>query len=417
MRARDLGIEIGLGCPGPLNAVTDVGGVRVGQATIVRGDGPLVVGEGPVRTGVTVLLPHDGEISEEPLFAGACRLNGNGELTGLEWVRESGLLGSPIAITNSHSVGVVRDALVRREVKARGGGTLFWSLPVVGETWDGYLNDIGGQHVTDEHVVEALAAADGGPVPEGNVGGGTGMVCHDFKGGIGTASRVVLCGPDVATVAGDGERFTVGVLVQANHGERATFQVNGVPVGQILDAAAVRLPELPELGDPGQIAGAEAIGDRTAVPPAGRSGGPGGAGSIIGIVATDAPLLPPQLERIARRAGLGVAQLGAYAGNYSGDLFIAFSTANRGLPAMSYGAPSPVRVPVQMLSLSYIDPLFQAVVEATAEAILNAMLQAQTMVGRDGVTAHALDGERLAEILERYDRLAFGPPSDCGRER
>ncbi len=438
MRARALGIEIGLGCPGPLNAVTDVGGVRVGQATIVRGDGPLVVGEGPVRTGVTVVLPHDGEISEEPLFAGACRLNGNGELTGLEWVRESGLLGSPIAITNSHSVGVVRDALVRREVQARGCGSLFWSLPVVGETWDGYLNDIGGQHVTDEHVFEALAAAAGGPVAEGNVGGGTGMICHDFKGGIGTASRVVLCGPDAPAVLGEGvpvgpgggpraagpdgvgssqtaadrlpseppgvERFTVGVLVQANHGERATFQVNGVPVGQILDAAAVPLPELPELAGPGRSAGT------------GASGGPGGAGSIIGIVATDAPLLPPQLERLARRAGLGVAQLGAYAGNYSGDLFIAFSTANRGLPAMSYGAPSPIRLSVEMLSLSHLDPLFQAVVEATAEAILNAVLQAQTMVGRDGVTARALAGDRLAGILERYDRLTFRPPSDCGRD-
>jgi D-aminopeptidase len=401
MRARDLGIEIGLGVPGPLNGVTDVSGVRVGHATVMRGDGPLVVGEGPVRTGVTVVLPHDGEISEEPLFAGGCRLNGNGELTGMEWVRESGLLSSPVAITNSHSVGVARDALVRREIQARGRDKPFWSLPVVGETWDGYLNDIAGLHVTEDHVFQALGAASAGPVAEGSVGGGTGMICHEFKGGIGTASRVVVCAPGGATPPGEApppdtplppgaERFTVGVLVQANHGERETFQVNGVPVGQIFDGAAVPLPDLPELRGAGP-------------------GAAGGAGSIIGVVATDAPLLPSQLERLARRAGLGVAVLGAYAGNYSGDLFIAFSTANRGLPSMGYGAPSPVRLPVEMLSLTHIDPLFQAAMEATAEAILNAMLQAETMVGRDGVTAHALDGDRLVELLARYDRLRFRP--------
>jgi D-aminopeptidase len=367
----------------------------------MRGDGPLVVGEGPVRTGVTVVLPHDGEISEEPLFAGGCRLNGNGELTGMEWVRESGLLSSPVAITNSHSVGVARDALVRREIQARGRDKPFWSLPVVGETWDGCLNDIAGLHVTEDHVFQALGAASAGPVAEGSVGGGTGMICHEFKGGIGTASRVVVCAPGGATPPGEApppdtplppgaERFTVGVLVQANHGERETFQVNGVPVGQILDGAAVPLPDLPELRGAGP-------------------GAAGGAGSIIGVVATDAPLLPSQLERLARRAGLGVAVLGAYAGNYSGDLFIAFSTANRGLPSMGYGAPSPVRLPVEMLSLTHIDPLFQAAMEATAEAILNAMLQAETMVGRDGVTAHALDGDRLVELLARYDRLRFRP--------
>lgn len=410
MRARELGIEIGLGNPGPLDAITDVPGLRVGHATVVRGGGPLVIGRGPVRTGVTVVLPHDGEIAEEPLFAGGCRLNGNGELTGMEWVRESGLLSSPVAITNSHSVGVVRDALVRREIEARGPGKPFWSLPVVGETWDGYLNDIAGRHVTEEHVFQALDAAHAGPVAEGNVGGGAGMICHEFKGGIGTASRVVVCDPGGTMGVGavlppDGrlppgaERFTVGVLVQANHGERQTFQVNGVPVGQILDAAAVPLPDLPELRGrgPGATDGA------------GGPGAAGGAGSIIGVIATDAPLLPSQLERLARRSGLGVAVLGAYAGNYSGDLFLAFSTANRGLPSMGYGAASPVRLPVEMLSLSHIDPLFQAAVEATAEAILNAMLQAETMVGRDGVTAHALDGDRLVEVLARYDRLRYRP--------
>jgi len=377
MRARELGIEIGLGRPGPLNAVTDVGGVSVGCATLVAGEGPLVVGEGPVRTGVTVIVPRDEEISEHPLLAGCHRLNGNGELTGLEWVRESGLLTSPIALTNSHSVGVVRDALVAREIAARGAGTLFWSLPVVGETWDGCLNDVNGRHVQAAHVAAALAAARGGPVPEGNVGGGTGMVCHDFKGGTGTASRVVDAG---------GERFTVGVLVQANHGSRAGFVVNGAPVGQVLNESVVPVPALPE--------------DRA-------GGSPAGAGSIIAVVATDAPLIPTQLQRLAQRAGLGVAALGAYAGTYSGDLFVAFSTANRGLPPMNYGSAGPSLVPLEMLSLCYIDPLFEAVVEATAEAILNALLQAKTMTGRDGVTARALDGPALVDVLDRYGRRVF----------
>jgi D-aminopeptidase len=374
-RARELGIAIGSGAPGALDAITDVAGVRVGCVTLIEGEGPLCVGEGPVRTGVTVIVPRAEEISEHPLFAGCHRLNGNGELTGLEWIRESGLLTSPIAITNSHSVGVVRDALVRREIEARGPGKLFWSLPVVGETWDGCLSDINGQHVRAEHVRQALECASSGPVPEGNAGGGTGMVCHDFKGGTGTASRVVACG---------GETFTVGVLVQANHGMRSGFVVNGAPVGAVLDAAAVPVPVLPE-----------------DAPPA-------GAGSIIGIVATDAPLIPTQLDRLAQRAGLGVARLGAYADNYSGDLFLAFSTANAGLPSMGYGSGGPQRVPVEMLSLCHIDPLLEAVVEATAEAILNAMLAAETMTGRDGVTVHALDGAALVEILDRYGRRTAG---------
>lgn len=373
-RARELGIEIGLGRPGPLNAITDVAGVRVGATTLIKGDGPLHVGRGPVRTGVTVIVPRQEEISEHPLFAGCHRLNGNGELTGLEWIRESGLLSSPIALTNSHSVGVVRDALVSREIAARGAGKLFWSLPVVGETWDGCLNDVNGQHVRAEHVVAALEKASAGPVPEGNVGGGTGMVCHDFKGGTGTASRVVACGD---------ERFFVGVLVQANHGLRRGFVVNGAPVGQVLDDAVVPIPTLPE-----------------EAPAA-------GAGSIIGIVATDAPLIPTQLRRLAQRAGLGVSQLGAWADNYSGDLFLAFSTANRGLPPMNYGSAGPVRVPLEMLSLCSIDPLFEAVVDAASEAILNAMLQAETMTGRDGVTVHALDGDALVEVLDRYRRRSY----------
>ncbi len=263
------------------------------------------------------------------------------------------------------------DALVAREIDARAAGALFWSMPVVGETYDGWLNDVNGRHVRAEHVAAALAGACGGPVPEGNVGGGTGMVCHDFKGGTGTASRVVTAG---------GESFTVGVLVQANHGSREGFVVNGAPVGQVLNETVVPAPLLP--------------GER---PPA-------GAGSIIAVVATDAPLIPTQLQRLAQRAGLGVAALGAYGGNYSGDLFLAFSTANGGLPAMNYGSGGPSRVPLQMLSLCHLDPIFEAVVEATAEAILNALLQAGTMTGRDGVTAYALDGRALLEVLDRYDR-------------
>lgn len=376
MRARELGIEIGLGTPGPLNAITDVSGVRVGCTTLVEGEGPLVVGEGPVRTGITVIVPREGEISEEPLFAGCHTLNGNGEFTGLEWVRESGLLMSPIALTNTHSVGVVRDALVAREVKARGPGQLYWSMPHVGETWDGCLNDIGGQHVRAEHVAAALAAASAGPVPEGNVGGGTGMICHDFKGGTGSASRVV----DLA-----GERFTLGALVQANHSSREVFNVNGVPVGQILDDAGVPEPKLPE------------------------TDGPAPAGSIIVVLATDAPLLPTQLRRVAQRAGLGLAMLGAYGDHFSGDIFFAFSTADHGIPRQDYEAGGPLRLRAEWVSLPHFTPLLQAAAEATAEAILNAMLQAETMTGRDGVTAHALDGERLAALLDSYGRRTFRP--------
>ncbi len=400
MRARDLGIELGLGRPGPLNAITDVAGVRVGHTTLIAGDGALRVGEGPVRTGVTVIVPHEGEISEEPVFAGCHRLNGNGELTGLEWIRESGLLTSPIALTNTHSVGVVRDALARREIEARGPGKLFWSLPVVGETWDGCLNDVSGQHVMAAHVAEALAAAAGGPVPEGNVGGGTGMICHDFKGGCGTASRVAQCGA---------EHFTVGALVQANHGRRERFQVNGVPVGQLLGDAEVPIPATPE-ERAAAGAGPAARGDGG---PGGRSDGDparhGGAGSIIVVLTTDAPLLPHQLSRLAQRAGLGLALLGACGDNHSGDLMLAFSTGNRGLESMSYGEYGPVRYQVDMLSLSHIDPLFEAAVEATEEAILNAMVQAETMTGRDGVTAYGLDGATLVELLDRYGRRRFRP--------
>ena len=340
VRASDLGIRIGDLEPGPLNAITDVEGVCVGHTTLVGGDS--------VRTGVTVVAPPD-----EPLFAGTHRLNGNGELTGLEWVRESGLLTTPVGITNTFSVGVVRDAIVA--VQARAGRDL-WHLPVVGETYDGLLNDVGGFHISPEHVFAAVEALSAGPVAEGSVGGGTGMVCHGFKGGIGTASRAA-------------SGFTVGVLVQANHGRRSRLQVDGVPVGR-------------ELG-----------GDRVPLPPRPDAGG----GSIIVVVATDAPLLPHQCDRIAQRAALGVARTGGAGENSSGDLVVAFATGNRGLAEGE-------RIGVEMLSNDRIDPLFYATIDATEEAIVNALLAAETMTGRNGVTVHALEGEQLVDVMRRYGR-------------
>jgi len=363
MRARELGIEIGTGVPGPGNAITDVAGVRVGHTTLIEGSGPLVVGRGPVRTGVTVILPHGGNVWEEPLFAGCHRLNGNGELTGLEWVRESGMLTSPVALTNTHSVGVVHDALLAHEVAARGGET-FWGLPVVGETWDGTLNDVNGFHVKPAHVAQALAAASDGPVPEGSVGGGTGMICHAFKGGIGTASRVV------AEKSGG---FTVGVLVQANHGRRARFQVDGVPVGRVIGLDEVPPPRPPAAGPRPPGAGPPAAGPGAA--PAGSPGaGAAGAGSVIVVAATDAPLLPNQCERLAQRAGFGIARTGGVGEHTSGDLLLAFATGNRGMTPGEHRAGEPLTVPLRMLSNSYINALFDAVVEATEEAVLNAVL-------------------------------------------
>lgn len=361
-RARDVA-ELELpGEPGPRNAITDVAGVRVGHTTLIRGEGALSVGEGPVRTGVTVVVPAARATWRTPLFAGAHRLNGNGELTGLEWVRESGMLTSPIALTNTHSVGVVRDALVRAQLPDRDPRELFWSTPVVGETWDGLLNDINGQHVTAEHVLEALVAASDGPVEEGAVGGGTGMICHGFKGGIGTSSRMVRLRDRV---------HVVGALVQANHGRRERLRVAGVPVGRYVDAERVPLPESPAQG----------------------------GGSIIVVIATDAPLLPHQCERLAQRSGLGIARLGAGGEHFSGDLFIAFATGNADLPASDYGGKCPTVVPVSMLTDGHITELFDAVTDATEEAILNALLSAETITGRDGITAHALTPELLAEAL------------------
>ncbi len=313
-----------------------------------------------------------GNVWEAPLFASCHRLNGNGELTGLEWVRESGMLTSPIGLTNTHSVGVVRDALVAHELAERGPEAgYYWSLPVVGETWDGMLNDINGFHVRPEHVRDAIAAAGDGPVPEGGVGSGTGMICHGFKGGIGTASRVR---PD-----SEGG-YTVGVLVQANHGRRERFAVNGAPVGR-------------EIG-PEQIP----------TPGASAAGPAAGSGSIIVIVATDAPLLPMQCARLAQRAGLGVARTGGVGEHTSGDLFFCFATGNQATTAADLDSSPPVTVPLQMLSDSYITGLFDAVVECTEEAIVNAILAADTMVGRDGMTAYGLSAERLAAALKHYER-------------
>ena len=356
MRARDLGVVIGEHPPGPDNAITDVAGVRVGHTTL-QADGASAV-----RTGVTVVVPHD-DIWTEPVFAGSHRLNGSGEMTGLDWIRESGELTTAIGLTNTHSVGVVRDELVAAQVRARGEG-LYWSLPVVGETYDGLLNDINGFHVRPDHVRAALDQATDAPPAEGNVGGGTGMICHGFKGGIGTASRVT----DTAT-----GRYTVGVLVQANFGGARQLTIAGVPVGR------------------------ELLGTRLAA----TTGSPGqpDRGSIIIVVATDAPVLPQQLKRIARRAALGVARTGGTASNGSGDIFVAFSTANEG------AASARPTAEVTLLSNSQISVLFQATVEATEEAIVNAMVAAETMVGRDGNRSEALPHDQLQEVLRRYNRL------------
>jgi D-aminopeptidase len=367
-RYRDLGLSVGLLPPGPGNAITDVAGVRVGVTTLIEGEGPLRVGEGPVRTGVTAIVPHEA-IDEQPVFAGTHTLNGNGELTGLEWVRESGLLTTPIAITNTHSVGVVRDAIVTYQVRDRGRGPAFWSLPVVGETYDGALNDINGQHVRPEHLFAALDAATDGPIPEGNVGGGTGMICHDFKGGTGTASRMVDGG------------WTVGVLVQANYGDRERLIVDGVHVGEEIPTA-----ELPSAWDQEEEFGAAA------------------EGSIIAIAATDAPLAPHQLRRLAQRIALGIARVGGGGGDSSGDIFLAFSTAAGGRIPSPKDVEAKGPFPIDVIPSRSITPVFWGVIEATEEAILNALVAAETMVGRDGITAHALPHDRLVEIMTRHGR-------------
>lgn len=374
MRARDLGIVIGFGRPGPLNAITDVPGVRVGHRTIIRGDGPLVRGRGPVRTGVTMIVPHDGDIWTDPVFAGCHRLNGNGELTGLEWIRESGFLGGAIGLTNTHSVGVVHDALIRAAVEAHPVGEIDWSLPVVGETWDGQLNDIDGFHVTAEDALAALAAAAAGPVAEGAVGGGTGMICHEFKGGIGSASR---------RIADEHGGWTLGVLVQANYGRREWLRIDGVAVGEAIPIEQVPAPARPDQAP--------------------RSPD---AGSIIVIVATDAPLLPHQCDRVAQRAALGIGRMGGTGGTSSGDLILAFATGNRGL-----GEDRPPAAPrrtvddLRMVLDPALDALFDATIEATEEAIVNALVAAETMVGRDGIVAHRLPHDRLTVAMAAAGRL------------
>ena len=360
-RARALGVPFN-GTPGPYNAITDVAGVEVGHVTLNSGSGKLVRGKGPVRTGVTAIMPRGKNVGER-VFAAWTALNGNGEMTGAAWVEESGHLGTPILITNTHSVGTVRDAVIEWNAN-RGtaeGYSGDFSLPLVTETWDGFLNDINGFHVKKEHVFQVLDHTSGGPVAEGNVGGGTGMITHRFKGGIGTSSRVLK--PE------DGG-YTVGVLVQANYGRRELLHIAGVPVGrEIADL-------LPTKGAPED-----------------------GTGSIIVVVATDAPLLPHQLKRIARRAGLGVGVVGGRGENTSGDLFIAFSTAN----AENSKVEGIARV--EMLPNERISPLFTATVDATEEAIVNALVAAETMKGIDGNTVHALPHDRLREVLRKYGRL------------
>ena len=375
--ARALGVRL-TGTPGPHNAITDVASVEVGHATIVRGEGRLVVGEGPVRTGVTAILPR-GRQAGDSVFAAWFSLNGNGEMTGTTWIDHSGILESPILITNTHSVGVARDAVI--EWMRDRDPTFLWALPVVAETYDGSLNDINGFHVRPEHVFEALDAATGGPVPQGAVGGGTGMICHGFKGGIGSSSRV----------AGD---YTVGVLVQCNQGARRDLLVAGLPVGEMMPEPAPCYADrsIPasfrRSGVPWCDSGVDASGALEAVPE--------GAGSIIIVLATDAPLLPTQVERLVTRTALGLARVGGMGYNGSGDIFIGFSTANRAAAAQRSDVVS-----LDMMPNDGMNPLIAASVHATEEAILNAMLAAETLTGINGYTVPALPHEPLREIMSR----------------
>lgn len=357
VRARDLGVPFE-GAPGKLNAITDVPGVEVGFTTLVSGEGKLETGKGPVRTGVTAILPRGHAAMNDPVYAGVFSLNGNGEMTGAEWIEEGGFLEGPIILTNTHSVGVARDAVIAWRV-AHGGPDaqgFAWSLPVVAETWDGWLNDINGFHVKPEHVAHALDTAHGGALEEGSVGGGTGMICYEFKGGTGTASRAVNTGGKSAAA------YTVGVLVQANCGRRPQLTIAGIPVGREI---------------PGSVYPKE-------------------TGSIIVVVGTDAPLLPYQLKRLARRASMGLARTGSTSGNGSGDIFVAFSTANAG----AADADKPLHL-VQTIPNDLLDPIFNGVVEATEEAIVNALVDNHTMIGRDNHRVEALPQARLRELLKR----------------
>jgi D-aminopeptidase len=366
-RARDLGIPFD-GQPGPLNAITDVAGVTVGHTTLIASPSP----GHEVRTGVTAILPRGRDNASIPVFGGWFSLNGNGEMTGTAWVEESGLLEGPVMITNTHSVGVVRDAVIAWRIRSAHADAAgyWWSLPVVAETWDGYLNDINGFHVRAEHAAAALESARGGPVAEGNVGGGTGMICHEFKGGIGTSSRQV----SIANTA-----YMLGVLVQANYGPRDALRIAGVPVGQHLRQRRVYTDE--EFALEPKRPGGQAVG------------------SIIIVVATDAPLLPHQLQRIARRAAMGLARNGGYAENGSGDLFIAFSTANAGAVRIDSANNA------TYLGNELLNPLFLATVAATEEAIVNAMVAARDMSGQDGHRVLAIPHDELRAVLKQYNRL------------
>jgi D-aminopeptidase len=367
-RARDLGVPFE-GTPGPLNAITDVTGVTVGYTTLISGEGKLVVGQGPIRTGVTAILPRGKDSMNNPVFAGWFSQNGNGEMTGTTWVEESGFLEGPVMITNTHSVGVVRDSVIQWRV-AHGQPDpteYWWSLPVVAETWDGWLNDINGFHVKPEHVFHAIDTAASGTVAEGNVGGGTGMICNEFKGGTGTSSRKL----DMK-VGG----YTVGVLVQCNYGRRPNLRIAGVPVG-------LEIPDNPAYAS-ASFDGAE-------------------RGSIIVVVATDAPLVAHQLKRLARRVSLGLGRDGSVSGNGSGDIFIAFSTANPGAAAVDHV------VDLKMLSNDKMDELFAATVQATEESIINAMIAAETMTGIENHKVIALPHEQLRTVLKKYNRLIETP--------
>jgi L-aminopeptidase/D-esterase-like protein len=376
-RARDVGVPFE-GTPGPFNAITDVPGVEVGQVTLIHGDGPLKVGTGPVRTGVTVVLPR-GRASAATVYAGFFDLNGNGEMTGVSYLQDFGVLYGPIGISNTNAIGQVY-AGIMQWTQGKFGET---STPVVAETFDGRLNDLGGFHVHPEHAIVALEAAKSGALEEGNVGGGTGMVCFGFKGGIGTASRQVVV---------DAAHYTVGVLVQCNTGDRTTLRIAGAPVGE--EFAHRWLPcYVPNLAPPDKKPPCAA--ESTAGKPAADSG------SIIIVVATDAPLIPTQLNRVAKRAALGLARLGSYAGNSSGDLIVSFTTSGvANHPEQK--APSPIA----QIASAAIDPLFKGTVEATEEAIVNALIAADTMTGIDGHRFYRLPHAELRALLKRYGRLA-----------
>lgn len=370
IRARDLNIPFD-GIPGQLNAITDVPGVEVGYTTLIEGEGKLVVGKGPVRTGVTAIIPRGHNSLNDAVYAGVFSLNGNGEMTGTHWIEESGFLEGPIVITNTHSVGVARDAVIDWRIRhgAADKTGYWWSLPLVAETWDGWLNDINGFHVKPKDVFHALDSAHTGAIEEGSVGGGTGMICYEFKGGGGTASRKIEIKPgkDAAASEVNATRtFTVGVFVQANFGRRSLLTIAGVPVGKEI---------------PGTVYGED-------------------TGSCIAVVATDAPLLPGQLKRLARRVSLGLARTGTISGNGSGDLFVAFSTANPNAED-----PDQVMHSVETIPNDLMDPIFAGVVEATEEAVVNALVDNHDTVGRDNHRVPALPHDRVGELLKKYNRL------------